>query len=182
MQDALEAGLNANHRDAATPLSAPSSGRLQNDHRDGLSNATWMATTPQTVNEPAMLMPYSLVHNSICYTVLPLSPEPSPAHTALDPILPDASAFHDRHAVPPYTYPAITSATCSWMAILSRIWQPDVVWSCWKPATLGSYSSVAAIWEAWAEGERVAGISRKPPLRELEQLWGAQKNTTLRRG
>ncbi|KZT06733.1 uncharacterized protein LAESUDRAFT_759225 [Laetiporus sulphureus 93-53] len=122
-----------------------------------------------------MLVPYSLVHNGICYTILPLFPGPSPAHTALDPILLDGSAFHDRHAVPPYTYPAITSATCSWTAILSQIWQPDVVWSCWKLATLGSYSSVAAIWEAWAEGERVADVSRKPPLRELEWLWGAQK-------
>ncbi|KZT01076.1 uncharacterized protein LAESUDRAFT_622485, partial [Laetiporus sulphureus 93-53] len=79
-------------------------------------------------------------------------------------------------------YPAITSATCSWTAILSWIWQPDVVWSCWKPATLGSYSSVTAIWEAWAKGERVAGVGRKPPLCGLEWLWGAQKNTTMRKG
>jgi len=132
-------------------------------------------TSPSIITHD--LIPFILKKDQTLYNLLPLTPGVSPPRTSFDLILPEPEAFVEMGSPPmPVKYPPFTSRSCSWQAILGLVRQPARVWRYWAPGNLGTYSSFAALWQAWDEGEKVDGVGCKPALRLIEAQWGQNKS------
>jgi hypothetical protein len=84
-----------------------------------------------TISSFETLTLVSMVHNSETYTVLQLSPGPSPPYTAFDMILPEPAAFCDPMNMAIDQYPTFTSRNCNWTSIFAMIKWPALLWKPW---------------------------------------------------
>ena len=80
------------------------------------------------------------------------------------------------------SYPIFKTNHCTWQAIFSMIACPELLWDCWAPKSLGSYTSIKLLWKAWEEGESVEGIRHRPPLRLIDSEWGWRKDQRTGKG
>lgn len=166
----------------ATPLSSPASHltRLPTPAPGSSVTAAAASSPHQSVS---VLIPFCIYHNAVKYTILPLSSGPSAPRTNLDLILPPAAAFaQPRDTSNHAQFPLFTLANCNWKSVLSMIKQPAEIWPTWCPKSLGSYSSLQEIWDAWDTGTTVDGVGHKPPLRLIELEWGDRKNERTGKG
>jgi len=131
---------------------------------------------------PEILSLASVVHNGETFSVLRLSPGPSPPYTAFDMILPEPSAFCDPMSMTINHYPEFTSRKCNWTSMFAMIQQPALLWKPWRPDNLGNYQSIRLLWQAWDEGTLIEGVGRKPPLRLVDKEWGSQKHQQTSKG
>jgi len=111
--------------------------------------------------------PILIQHESKFYYVLPLTLESGRL------ILPQPAAFYLPPSPPVPDFPAFNSNNMNWKSILEMVKQRTLCWPVWAPRSLGSYKSVDEIWKEWSEGNVVKGVGRSPPLRLVEELWGA---------
>ncbi|KAH8995286.1 hypothetical protein EDB86DRAFT_2804633 [Lactarius hatsudake] len=128
------------------------------------------------------LTPVSIVHDGKTHTALRLLPGPSPPYTPFDMVLPEPVAFCDPMNMTVDRYPTFTSRNCNWTSVFAMIKQPALLWKVWRPESLGSYPNVRLLWQAWDEGTLIEGVSRKPPLRLVDEEWGLQKHWQTLKG
>jgi hypothetical protein len=81
-----------------------------------------------TISSFETLTLVSMVHNSETYTVLQLSPSPSPPYTAFDMILPEPTAFCDPMNMSIDQYPTFTSCNSNWTSIFAMIKRLALLW------------------------------------------------------
>ena len=140
------------------------------------------AVAPAAGPPVAILTPVTVTVLNKTYTVLPLSPGPTPLRTNADLILPASVAFTDLKDSSVPRYPTFTARSCNWTSVLSMVRQPQHLWTCWGPGSLGEYDTIEALWEAWDVGRTVPGVGQKPPLRLIEEEWGEKKKTATQKG
>ncbi|KAF8952114.1 hypothetical protein BDZ97DRAFT_1626821, partial [Flammula alnicola] len=80
------------------------------------------------------------------------------------------------------SYPSFTIHDCTWQYIFEKIANPSDLWPSYAPGSLGDYSDVKSLWQAWDEGTFVIDIGRKPPLRLIDARWGNLKSQETHRG
>lgn len=143
-----------------------------------LTPATMLPALPTPPSPLRTLVPRHVCSSTRTYTVLPLAHGVNPPSTHADLILPQPVAFQDRKSArrggAPPAYPVFTSETGTWEQVLRQILQPEHMWECWAPRSLGSYDSVRALWQAWEHGSIIEGVGCTPPLRLIDSEWGTR--------
>ena len=176
---------------ASEPSNLPTSGPLPSNPQPLLQSAqiitsngaqVYSPTTtsgfpqpgPASLSSVRVLSPTEISStNQTVYHVLPLSPFITfgqPIHTSHDLVLPPTSAFLSS------TYPVFTTVDCTWQYILDRVVNPSSLWSSYSPGSLGDYTDVKSIWQAWDEGEYIKDVGHKPALRAIDTRWGNLEN------
>lgn len=92
----------------------------------------------------------------MAYDVLPLSlpnafDQPAP-RTQHDLILPPAIAFTSSF------YPSFTVRDCTWQFVFEKVVNPSALWSVYAPESLGDYTDIKSLWQAWDEGTYLPNI------------------------
>jgi hypothetical protein len=177
--------LSSSQSQAASAFpNSPTSGPLPPDPQSSVQSAQIVTPNGGQVYPPtsglgfprsasSVLSPTTIsASNQHIYHVLPLSPfaalgqSLALVHTSHDLVLPPTSAFLSS------TYPVFTTVDCTWQYILDRVVNPSPLWSSYSPGSLGDYSDVKLIWQAWDEGEYIKDVGRKPALRLIDTRWG----------